>query len=175
MFRLMFFMAVLHLSCTKVEPRRPIKHSTSNRLFKKTVEESKRLNKIEETKIIELIKRDSNRKYFLSPSGFWYTYIKKIDADLPFPKAGDLVEIVYDIRDLKDSIIYSKETLGLKKYKVDNEDFIPGLQVGIKLMKKGETINFVIPSYNAFGIAGDGKRIGINQSIKSTLSLINIK
>ena len=39
----------------------------------------------------------------------------------------------------------------------------------------GETIIFVIPSYNAFGISGDGNRIGINQSIKSTVTLISIK
>jgi len=42
-------------------------------------------------------------------------------------------------------------------------------------MKVGETITFVIPSYSAFGITGDGNKIGINQSIKSTVTLINIK
>jgi FKBP-type peptidyl-prolyl cis-trans isomerase FkpA len=42
-------------------------------------------------------------------------------------------------------------------------------------MKIGETITFVIPSYSAFGIIGDGHKIGINQSIKSTVTLINIK
>ena len=60
-------------------------------------------------------------------------------------------------------------------YKVDKEDFIPALQDGIKLMKKGETIIFVIPSYRAFGVSGDGNKIGINQPIKSTVKLIDIK
>jgi len=41
-------------------------------------------------------------------------------------------------------------------------------------MKVGEIITFVIPSYTAFGISGDGNKIGINQSIKSTVTLINI-
>ena len=76
---------------------------------------------------------------------------------------------------MQGAVIYGKDELGLKKYKVDKEDFISGLQSGIKLMKMGETIIFVIPSYNAFGISGDGNRIGINQSIKSTVTLINIK
>ena len=71
--------------------------------------------------------------------------------------------------------MYSKENLGIKKYIVDKEDFISGLQKGIKLMKIGETITFVIPSYSAFGITGDGNKIGVNQSIKSTVTLINIK
>ena len=70
--------------------------------------------------------------------------------------------------------MYSKEDLGIKKYIIDKEDFISGLQKGIKLMKIGETVTFVIPSYSAFGIAGDGNKIGINQSIKSKVTLINI-
>jgi FKBP-type peptidyl-prolyl cis-trans isomerase len=41
-------------------------------------------------------------------------------------------------------------------------------------MKIGETITFVLPSYNAYGITGDNNKIGLNQSIKSTVTLINI-
>jgi FKBP-type peptidyl-prolyl cis-trans isomerase len=42
-------------------------------------------------------------------------------------------------------------------------------------MKVGETIKFVIPSHNAFGVVGDENRIGMNQSLISTVTLINIK
>ena len=42
-------------------------------------------------------------------------------------------------------------------------------------MKVGETIIFVIPSYNAFGISGDANKIGINKTIKSKVTLLNIK
>ena len=41
-------------------------------------------------------------------------------------------------------------------------------------MKEGETVTFVIPFYNAFGIAGDSNKIGINTSIKSKVTLIKI-
>ena len=91
------------------------------------------------------------------------------------PETGDIAELTYDIRDLNDIILYSKETLGIKNYVVDKEDFISGIQKGIKLMKVGETIIFVIPSYNAFGISGDGNKIGINKTIKSKVTLLNIK
>ena len=91
------------------------------------------------------------------------------------PKLGDEVTFEYNITDLEGNIIYSKEELGIMKYRIDKEDFIFALQLGIKLMKVGETIIFVIPSYNAFGISGDGEKIGINQSIKSTVTLLNIK
>ena len=62
-----------------------------------------------------------------------------------------------------------------KNYKVDEEDFIPGIQQGLKLMKIGETVKFIIPSFNAYDVVGDENKIGINKSIISTVTLINIK
>jgi gliding motility-associated peptidyl-prolyl isomerase len=162
------------VSCTKVQPRKPINPKPSTTIYDEARQQNKILNKIEDNKIVALIKEDSTNTYIQSSNGFWYTYINKIEEDLPSPKNGDEVVFEYDIKDLNDSIIYSKEELGVKKYNVDKEDFISGLQKGIKLMKIGETITFVLPSYNAFGITGDNRKIGINQSIKSTVTLINI-
>jgi len=160
--------------CSKIAPRRPVNPKNSTTILKETLDKSIQLNKIEEDKILALIKKDSKSNYEVSPNGFWYKYINKIEENTKTPKSGDVVEITYNIADLQGNVIYSKAALGIRKYKVDKEDFISALQVGIKLMKVGETITFVIPSYNAFGITGDGDKIGINQSIKSTVTLINI-
>ena len=173
--RILIFCCILCFGCSRVEPRKPIHPKPSTTILLETIEESKKLNKLEDDKIINLIKQDSTKKYQVSANGFWYSYIRKVQEEIPFAKTGDEVEIEYNIADLKGNIIYSKEELGVKKYKVDKEDFLSGLQSGIKLMKVGETITFVIPSYNAFGISGDGNKIGINQSIISTVTLINIK
>ncbi|OAD45114.1 gliding motility-associated peptidyl-prolyl isomerase GldI [Polaribacter atrinae] len=166
--------SILCLGCAKVEPRRPINPTNSTTILKETIEESIKLNALEEDKIIDVIKKDSTKTYQVSPNGFWYAYINKIEEDTPTPKVGDIATITYNITDLQGTVIYSEAELGTKEYKVDKEDFISALQVGIKLMKVGETITFVIPSYSAFGISGDGNKIGINQSIKSTVTLINI-
>jgi gliding motility-associated peptidyl-prolyl isomerase len=163
------------VGCTKVTPRRPIAPKPSTTIFKETIKENKLLNKVEDDKILNLITKDSTKTYFPTSNGFWYTYITKVEENLPSPKKGDEVTFTYNITDLKDSIIYSKQEIGVKNYKVDKEDLISGLQKGIKLMKIGETLTFVIPSYSAFGITGDGSKIGLNQSIKSTVTLINIK
>ncbi|MDG1698434.1 MAG: gliding motility-associated peptidyl-prolyl isomerase GldI [Polaribacter sp.] len=171
----LIFIIFLGLGCTKVEPRKPINPRSSSTILNETAAESIRLNTIENENILALIKTDSLKTYQVSPNGFWYSYVTKIDENRQTPKTGNEVTFEYNITDLQGTVIYSKDELGLKKYKVDKEDFISGLQSGIKLMKMGETIIFVIPSYNAFGISGDGNRIGINQSIKSTVTLISIK
>ena len=135
----------------------------------------KNISELEEAEILKYIENDSLNIYKTSPNGFWYSYVHQIQEDLVTPKTGDIAELTYDIRDLNDIILYSKETLGIKNYVVDKENFISGIQKGIKLMKVGETIIFVIPSYNAFGISGDGNKIGINKTIKSKVTLLNIK
>lgn len=172
---ILFFLLILVSGCKNIEPRRPINPKPSTTIFANTAKDFKNLNKIEEARILSIIKKDSLNTYIESKNGFWYLYNTKVLEDLPTPKIGDEVTLMYDIKDLNDSIIYSKEELGIKNYRVDKEDFISGLQKGIKLMKKGETITFVLPSYNAFGLIGDGNKIGVNKSIKSTVTLINIK
>tara|TARA_R110002126_G_scaffold112105_2_gene250216 strand:+ start:4048 stop:4581 length:534 start_codon:yes stop_codon:yes gene_type:complete len=170
----LFLLMLLGFSCTKIQPRKPINPKPSTSLYFQAMQQNKILNKIEEDKILKLIKNDSSKTYKQSPNGFWYTYINKVEENIAMPKEGDQAVITYNITDLNDVIIYAKEELGVKNYKVDKEDFISGLQKGIKLMKIGETITFVLPSYTAFGITGDDNKIGINQSIKSTVTLINI-
>ena len=160
-------------SCSEQEARAPITSSKSNGLLS-TISVLKEINKAEETKIKNYIKKDSLHSYISSPNGFWYRYIVKNDSDTIFPVKGDIVQISYDLLDLNDQIIYSKETNGIKEYVVDKEDFIPGLQAGIKLMKEGESMKFIIPSFNAFGVLGDEKKIGMNTSIISRITLINI-
>lgn len=171
----LFLLMILCFSCSKLEPRKPINPKPSTTLYFEAMQQNKIFNKLEDDKILELIKKDSTKTYLQSSNGFWYTYINKIEEDLPTPIKGNEVVFEYNITDLNDSIIYSKAALGVKNYAIDKEDFISGLQKGIKLMKVGETITFVIPSYSAFGITGDDNKIGINQSIKSTVTLINIK
>ena len=169
-----FLIVFVVFGCTKLQPRKPINPKPSTTIFAETAKEYRALNKIEENKILEAIKKDTTNTYIQSSQGFWYTYVTKINDSLPNPKKGNEVVLSYNIKDLNDSILYSKEELGIKNYKVDEEDFISGLQKGIKLMKVGETITFVLPSYSAFGITGDGNKIGINKSIKSTVTLIKI-
>ncbi|CAI8314171.1 MAG: putative FKBP-type peptidyl-prolyl cis-trans isomerase FkpA [Flavobacterium sp. SCGC AAA160-P02] len=162
------------ISCREQEVRRPITASKTH-LLTSTVEALREINKIEEAKIEKYIENDSLHKYTRSSNGFWYRYITKIEKDMTLPKKDNIVELSYDFIDLDNQIIYSNEQIGIVKYIVDKEDFIPGLQKGIKMMKPGETVKFIFPSFNAFGVLGDNNKIGMNQSIISRVTLINIK
>ena len=162
------------ISCSKQEARRPIS-ATSSGLLESTTSLLKKINTIEEIKIKNYIRKDSLHDYIRSSYGFWYHYIDKKQTDTITPSKNDVISLTYDILDLRDQIIYSKEFIGVKEYIVDKEEFIPGLQYGVKLMKEGESIKFIIPSFNAYGVFGDDDKIGINTSLISRVTLINIK
>ena len=165
---------LLCVSCSTPEARRPITQKTAT-VISKTIAQNKKLIAFENKMIENFIKKDTLQNYHASNTGFWYFYQTQKQEKSQLPKLGDIVEFVYNIEDLNGNAIYTQEALGNKTYKVDKEDFIPALQDGIKLMKIGETITFIIPSYRAFGLVGDGNKIGINQAIKSTVTLLKIK
>ena len=157
-------------SCKEPEARRPKSKSTTN-FYKEVIAKNKQLIK-QETRFIEnIIKLDTASVYKPSANGFWYTYITKIEENRSKATSEDVVEIDFDVTDLKGNVIYPKQK---RTYKIDKEDFIPAIEDGIKLMKLGETITFVIPSYRAYGVTGDENKIKPNQAIKSTVTLINI-
>ena len=174
-FKFVFVISILYVfaSCSELEARRPVSQSKSYTLAD-TSEKMKEINRIEEAKIQAYAQKDSLTQYTASPNGYLYTYLTQVEEETKTPEKEDWVELSYEILNLNDEIIYSKEELGIKKYKVDKEDFIPALQMGIKSMKVGETVKFVIPSFNAFGVVGDERKIGINQSIISIVTLLNI-
>jgi gliding motility-associated peptidyl-prolyl isomerase len=170
-----FLIVLICFGCSENEARRPVNPRPSSTLLSETVGTSKVLNALEVKEIEAYINKDTTQIYEVSKNGFWYLYLNKVAQNTPLPKFGDEVLFEYNITDLQGTIIYGKAALGIKNYRVDKEDFISGLQKGIKLMKVGETVTFVIPSYHAFGIAGDGNKIEVNQTIKSTVTLLNIK
>ena len=159
------------VSCVTPEARRPKQHGTTN-FYKEVLAKNKKLNALEKKAIESWIKKDTIRQFKTSANGLWYAYQNKDTVNILTPNSGDIAVIEYDIIDLFGNVIYPKQQ---KEYKVDKEDFISGLQDGIKLMKKGETITFIVPSYRAYGVTGDGNKIKGNQPIKSTITLIDIK
>ncbi len=169
---LFILVSILLISCSKPEPRKPIVRKTSS-FMSESVKRNIVLNKIEEDTLKHKIENDSVNVYISSEYGFWYFYNKKDTLDSKLPVKGDEVIFTYEIRNLQDSIIYSLEELGVKNYLVDREELITGLQDGIKLMKKGETVTFLFPSHKAYGYTGN-ERIQSNEPLIYTVHLKEI-
>lgn len=162
------------VSCSKQQPRKP-KSKTDNTFIKESIERNKILI-AEEEKIIEaIIEKDTLQQYIASTKGYWYKYENKVETESPFAQKGDIAYFEYEVRDLDNKIIYTKEELKLQEYYVDKENIMMGLRDGIKLMKKGEIITFIFPSHMGYGYHGDNDKISTNEPLICTVALTDLK
>ncbi|PCI35597.1 MAG: gliding motility-associated peptidyl-prolyl isomerase GldI [Flavobacteriaceae bacterium] len=162
------------ISCSGPEARKPISKKT-NVFLRESVALNKSLNDREKLLITSFMDVDSTHIYKESSLGFWYAMIQsKKQGELP--QTDDTVYYNFEVYNLKNELLYPKDSLNAIMYKVDKQEHeIEGLQQGIKIMKEGERAVFLFPSFKAYGLVGDGHKIGVNEPIKVIIELIEIK
>ncbi len=171
---LFVLMALMLFNCAGPEPRRPVKVK-SGTFFGGDIERNKKLLAAEEKLIQDIIAKDSLHLYESSNSGFWYYYQQRNDDSDYVSQTDDLVTLTYNILSLGNDTLYSSDEIGEVRYKVDKQEIFLGLRNSIKLLKENETATFLYPSSLAYGYQGDGDRIGVNEPIKSTLTILKIE
>lgn len=162
------------LACHTPKARKPIA-SKSGSFIKESVKRNKELIAQEEDLIKNLIKVDSTNSYYSSNTGFWYYYQKKDSISTELPVYGDHVNFDFDIKDLNGNTIYTRSETANRTIIIDKEELFFGLREGLKLMKAGEEVTFLFPSYQAYGYYGDENKIGRNKPILVNVSLNSIK
>jgi gliding motility-associated peptidyl-prolyl isomerase len=166
-----FFATTLFSSCKQhQEARRPVSQSSGS-FMKQSIARNKKLIAGEEDQIDSVIKSNPAKKYIASKKGYWYYYETRNLKDSLTPKKGDIALFDFEIRDLKDNIIYSQEELQPQVYKVDKQEIMMGLRDGIKLMRKTEKVHFLFTSHMGYGFHGDNNKIGTNQPLSCTVTL----
>lgn len=170
----LFIASILLTSCSQQKARKPISQ-TNGSFIKESIERNKELIAGEEKLIDSIIKQDTLKEYIASSKGYWYKYETKINEESVLPKKGDIAYFDYQIHDINNKVIYSKEDLKPQKYIVDKQNIMMGLRDGIKLMKKGETITFLFPSHMAFGYHGDDNEINPNEPLICTVNLTDLQ
>jgi len=168
-------LGIFIFSCKGPEARRPVQR-TSGTFIKESIERNKKIYEQDRTKIFELMEANPEHNYLASNSGFWYYYQQQDSISLQTPQFGDQVTFFYDVKDLDGKMILSESDLGLQDYTIDQtqQELISGIRDGLKLMKLGETITFLFPSYMAYGYYGLENKLGTNVPIQSTVTLKSI-
>ncbi len=167
--------SIAFVSCKSPEARRPVQ-SNSGSFINISADRNKELFEKEKAQIISIIEKDVAHNYIASNSGFWYYYNRQDTLQTKMPILGDRIAFSYDVKYLNGASILSENEIGLQNYIVDqsNQDLISGLRDGVKLMKMGETITFLFPSYKAYGYYGIIDKLGANVPIQCTVTLKNI-
>jgi len=159
-------------SCSNSEPRKPIIRKTGS-FLDASVKRNITINKLEEDLLKREMQKDTLHQYINSENGFWYYYRVKDTLDHKTPVKGDLTRFTYEVKNLNDKVLFSKEEIGVVQYYVGKQEMISGLHDGIQLMKAGEKVIFLFPSYKAFGYSGNEK-VNPNEPLKFTVELLKI-
>ena len=172
--RVFFYIFLVSLiSCKEPEARPPVTVKTGT-FFEESAARNRKILALEEEAIKKIMKKDTLNTYYTSASGFWYCYNVRDSIHGHTPAENDVVLINYNIRTLENETLYTQAQIGDIRFKIDGEAAFTGLNTGLKLMKKGETVTFLFPSSLAYGYHGDGRKIGVNVPLISTVSLIDI-
>lgn len=86
---------------------------------------------------------------------------------------GDEVTLDYQMQLLDGEPIYDSKTDGVKKFEIGKKEEMAGLHEAVKMLRRGGKARLVLPSYLAYGVAGDGQKIRGRKSVAMTISIIN--
>ncbi|HFX17738.1 MAG TPA: gliding motility-associated peptidyl-prolyl isomerase GldI [Flavobacteriales bacterium] len=156
----------------KQSVRAPIPHRKPS-VDMESVRQNRDLNSREEAYIKQMIQTDSLHQYINSGHGFWYYYLHQNNQGKTI-EPNDKVLLNYEIKDLSDNVIYSANEIGERWYWVDHENQFRGFREAVKLLKEGETAEFLFPSNAAYGFHGDENRIGTNIPLKVKIKIIKL-
>ena len=121
---------------------------------------------------IELIAKRYNWDLVQSQSGLCYQIIASGKGEKAQPK--DIVEIKGRISLPDGRNIYNSAADGIKEFRVDRSEDAVGLHELVKLMRAGDKARAIIPSYQAYGISGDGEQIPPIALLICEITLIKI-
>ena len=163
----------LLVACVEQEARKPI-YRSNDKGMGQSIDRNKKINAQQQELFKKTIEKDSTLTYYSSPLGYWFAYKNKTQATAK-PTRGDMVKFNYTIQTLEGSIIYDEMELGTVDYLVDKEELLPALRYAVKDLSVGDIGVFLMPSYLGYGYQGDGDKIGINQPLRFTLQLKDLK
>jgi gliding motility-associated peptidyl-prolyl isomerase len=171
--KIILSLGILLLGCAEKEARKPIYRSNKKGL-EQSIDRNKKINRQQQLLFEKVMKKDSLLEFNSSPVGYWYAFKEKTPTSLR-PERGDWVKFSYTIQTIDGAIIYDEMELGTVDYLVDKEDLLPALRYAMKDLSVGDIGVFLMPSFLGYGYQGDGEKIGINQPLRLTIQLKDLK
>lgn len=160
------------ISCNNHQDVKQIQSLSQDQVTEKLVESNKAAIKVENDQIDKLI-AGSGWQMTKTATGLRYQIIEKGNG--PKTASGKQVQFEYEIKLITGELIYSSDKTGLKEFEIGKGGVESGLEEGILLLRVGDKVRFIIPSYLAHGLSGDQDRIPPKATIIYTLKLIDLK
>lgn len=89
-------------------------------------------------------------------------------------REDDVVEIDYEVSLLNGTVVYSSKDQGQLELKVGKSNLANGLQEGLRYLHQGDKALLIIPSHLAYGLTGDGDKIGKFQVLVMNVEVLRV-
>lgn len=173
LFSLLFCLFLIN--CQKKEVFQPVYQSKSEYL-KESREYSKSREDSERKYLQQWVnkQRDSLQHQFEpTSSGIWMRFLTKNNK--PAAKTDDRIVYSAEIKTLSNEVIYTSTEFGTKEGILGKFNEVRGIESALYKMGKGDTTELLLPSFTAYGLYGDEKKIGANVPLVVELTLLDIK
>jgi len=140
---------------------------------KESLIESNKKRMLEEMDNINNYVVMNNYKMIKTPTGIHIMTL--VEGKGPKPKLLSDVSLKYRITLLDGSYIYSSDSSGVLSFILGQSNEPSGLQEALLDINEGSKAIVIIPYYLAYGITGDGDKIGSAQSLVYDLELIKVR
>lgn len=91
------------------------------------------------------------------------------------PVPGQVATISYKGFLLDSTLVASTEASGLHMFRIGEDPLISGLHEAVQLLHVGDSARFIIPSYLAYGLTGDGSNVPPNATLYYDLCLVDLR
>lgn len=117
---------------------------------------------------------ERRKEWEMTSTGTGLRYWIYENHDGPTAESGDRVDVKFQVKTLKDSLLYETTENEISSFKLDRSDVETGVMEGIKYLSEGDKAKLIIPSHIAHGLLGDFKKIPPLEVLVVDLELVKI-
>jgi gliding motility-associated peptidyl-prolyl isomerase len=159
------------VSCSNNTEGSKTRNLSQSQVTEKLLEANKAAIRVENEQI-EKILSNYGWEMMETSTGLRYQFIEKGNG--PKTTLGKIVTIEYEVKLISNEVIYSSKQTGPKEFRIGSGGVESGLEEGILMLRVGDKVRFIIPSYLAHGLSGDQDRIPPKASLIYTLKVIDL-
>ena len=127
----------------------------------------------EEVEAIEIFARDKGWQMQATESGLYYMIYERGQGEKA--SSGKKATLNYTVSLMDSTICYSSDQSGPKTFRLGQGGVETGLEEGVLLLHTGDKARFIMPSYLAHGLTGDGDCIPRRATILYDVELLHLE
>lgn len=169
---LIFAFTAILMSCDSCSnDKKVVQQMTQAQIDSMLLAQNKNFNAAEKQRIQKFV---ADKKWPTTVTGTGIHYWIYENGAGETVKSEEIAMVEYEVSLLDGTVVYQSKPGENVPVKVGRDNVESGLHEAIQLMRKGDRAKFVLPSFRAFGLTGEGK-IPMNASVVYDIHLVEIQ